>query len=672
MRILILFAMLVLNVNYAMADAYDDFIDYQDNYEAEYTVWSNAQSDAEVAQANAVAAQVSATAASNATAAAWNSYQTSLSNGDATAIVSGYDDDFLAAQSIETTRQATAVTLQNEAIATQGIADGIPHPIDYLGLAQAKFQAGEVLDDTEYWLVYNSALRDYNNGVPVTPLEEELLIQVYQEEHEEELTAEAQAAPVVEPEPEAGDPSESGDEWLGLAATGVATYLLTDDGSDGLVNTASVSQAEDANMNELLSINSVDDYNVIDHIEQTFDMGCAGFDNINFIQGACTWLKCGFLYCTIKVSAIVEHKSPDLLVEVNASDKDSVISPISWISGVVEDAGIFLHELVGLDVDAIKGGVRGSQNTDGGGKIRENFNVFDVTVMGNPYLLLYETALGTLMESLEVSSFCYSKAVPFQPYYTTKTDPEWRFGLGERLNSLGDTASLDPRNINNYGHHFDFSDPAGSLDANLGIYWGYLYPRIGFIKNKSIYRSAALIAQRVGSIISYNAGDTGGINLHISTTFDWPPTETGRGTKSYGISPVIEHNDKHDWQLNYPQGKRGDGCYRFPDVVWDGADYINGTYPQRVIGTETVQVGTEIVLEPIYFDLWGTGTMIVIGHNEVEVPVYEERDITEDVTSNQAGDQIDLTSDSNAYVFTLWRTYKCCTKKGKFLFDVQW
>lgn len=672
MRILILWVFLFLNVNYAMADAYDDFITYHDNYLAEYAVWEQAQADAVAAQSDAQAAQSAYETAVNNRDNAWDAYNASVAKGDDTATVDAYYDAYVAINVTVPSLLNTATTLQSTATSLQNTANFTPKPIDSLGLAQAKFQGGQTLDDTEYWLVYNSALRDYNNGIPVTPLEETMLIEVYQDEHEEELTAEALAAPEVEPEPEAGDPSGSTEEWLGLAATGIATYMATDAGSDGLINTASVEQVEGANLDQLLSMNSMDDYDVLEHVQQTFDMGCAGFDDINFIKGACTWLKCGFLYCSIRVSAIVEHKSPDLMVEVSGGDKDSIIGPIDWISDGVEDIGIFLHSLVGLDVGAIKSGVRGPQKSDGGGKIRENFNVFDVTVMGNPYLYLYETALGTLMESLEVSSFCYSRVVPFKPYYTTKTDPEWRFGLGERLNSLGDTVTLDPRNINNYGNHFNFADPAASLDAALGIYWGYLYPRIGFSKNQSIYRSAGLIAQRVGSIISYNSGDDGGINMHVSTTFDWPPTETGSGTKSYGISPVIEHDDKHGWQLNYPQGKRGDGCYRFPDVSWDGADYINGTYPQKVIGTEMVQVGTTTVSEPITIPLWGYGPPVIIGYHDVEVPVYEEQDITEDVTSNQVGDQIDLTSDSNAYVFTLWRTYKCCTKKGKFLFDVKW
>lgn len=656
MRIFILWVILFLNVNDVMADAYDDFVTYHDNYLAEYTVWEQAESDA-------VAAHSAYETAVNNRNNALDAYNTSVAKGDDTVVVDSYYDAYVAVN-------VTLPTLQNTAISLENTAKNTPKPIDSLGLAQTKFQAEQTLDDTEYWLVYNSALRDYNNGVPITPLEETMLIEVYQAEHEEELTAEALAAPEVEPEPEDDEPSVSTEEWLGLAATGVATYMATDAGSDGLLNTASVEQGEDAELDQLLDMNSMDDYDVSEHVEQTFDMGCSGFDNIDFIKGACTWLKCGLLYCNIRVSAIVEHRSPDLMLEVSASDKDSIIGPIEWISEEVENIGIFLHSLLGLDVDAIKSGVKGSQNSDGGGNIRENFNVFDVTVMGNPYLLLYETALGSLMDNLEVSSFCYSKVIPFKPYYTTKTDPEWRFGIGERLNSLGDSVTLNARNINNYGYHFNFADPAASLDAALGIYWGYLYPRIGFSKNQSIYRSAGLIAQRVGSIISYNSGDDGGINLHISTTFDWPPSETGRGTKSYGISPVIEHDDKHAWQLNYPQGKRGDGCYRFPDVEWDGADYINGTFPPVVVGTEMVQVGTTTVVttEP------GRGPFGQVSTYTTyeEVPVMEEQDITEEGTENLAGDQLDLKSDSNAYVFTLWRTYKCCTKRGSFLFDVEW
>ena len=139
-----------------------------------------------------------------------------------------------------------------------------------------------------------------------------------------------------------------------------------------------------------------------------------------------------------------------------------------------------------------------------------------------------------------------------------------------------------------------------------------------------------------------------------------------------------EHNDKHAWQLNYPQDKRSDGCYRFPDVEWDGADYINGTFPQKKIGEETVQTGTKIEYETV---TWKTQdwTGHVTNHSkieETEVAIYEQQDITEDVTSNtQDGliEDVDMPSDSNSYVWTLWRTYKCCTERGQvFLFDIQW
>lgn len=624
MRILILLMILFLNVNYAMADAYTDFVNYQNTYLADEKTWQDAQDAAVAGHAAVLTAQAAATAADNSRDSAWSTYTASLANGDPIANVDGYYDTYVLADAAASSSNSLVVTRQATAGTLQSIADSVVRPIDSIGLAQIKFQADQTLSTTEHWLVYNSALRDYNDGVPVTPKEEQMLIDAYQAEHEAALTAQAVAdAAAAGTTPNVTTPldsSSSGTQWAALATAAVVAFV-PDDPTDllsppKLVDSASVGGA---NLNELLSMNSVDDYSVIDHLEQTFDMGCAGFDSISFIKGACTWLKCGFLYCKIKVSAIVEHKSPDLMVEVAATDKDSIIGPIEWVSGTVDTIGKFLHKLLGLDVGALKSGVRGSQTSDGGGKKRENFNVLDVTVIGNPYLILYEVALGQIMSSLNVSSFCYSKVIPFKPYYTTKTDPEWRLGLGERLNSLGDSVTTNPRNINNYGSHFDFSNPVASLDAALGIYWGYLYPRMGFTKNQSIYRSAGLTAQRVGSIISYNTGDTGGINLHVSSTYDWPPSETGGNTKSYGISSVTEHSDKHAWQLNYPQGKRGSGCYRFPDVAWDGANYINGGGPH-----------------------------------------------------NQMSNNLDLTSDSNSYVFTLWRTYKCCTRKGKFLFDVQW
>jgi hypothetical protein len=649
MRILILVFTLFFSVNNAIAE---------DDFDALQAAW-------ELAQAAADVAQLAADDAKEEADDAYDDWQDSH-NGSSTD--EGIEEYYLDYQDALYLAQDT----QSAADLAQDHADKIS-PVDWLGLAQAKFESGQTLTVEEHELVYDSALDDFNAGKSVTALEEQLLIDVYVEEHKEALDAEA-----VEAAKEGfGDDGVDDDDFVQLAGTVIATM-----GADAAGDMIDSFAVENASMDQLLSMNTRDDYSVSEHIQQTFDMGCAGFDEVSFIRGVCTWLECKLIYCTINVSAVVEHRVPDLLVEVEGSDKESVIIGMNWVGNSVESVGIVLHKVFGLDIDSIKGSPRGSQNSDKGGKQRDNYNEFDVTVMGNPYLYLYEYAMGTLMDATNILSYCYSNAIPFQPYFTSKTSPEWRFGAFERIASLGDNVSGlwgDTRNINNYGYHFNPEDPAASLDAALGIYWGYIYPRMGMHKHKSVYRSAGVIAQRTGSIISYNNGDDAFPNLHLTSLGEWPPSDTNENnSKSFGVYRVEEHNDKHAWQLNYPQGKRSDGCYRFPDVEWDGADYINGVYPQKKIGEKTVQTGTETHYETV---TWKTKSWTghVTNHSKVvesQVPVYEQQDITEDITSNtQDGiiDEVDMTSDSNSYVWTLWRNYKCCTKRGQvFLFDIQW
>ena len=362
---------------------------------------------------------------------------------------------------------------------------------------------------------------------------------------------------------------------------------------------------------------------MVTHITDNFDLQCMGVDKVSAIKGMCIWIKCVLVACRVKTSLIIEHKMPDLLVEATASSKDS---PIPYINMVKQYTGWFaklMHWVLNPflssstkdtmdDVD-IGGGVHSGKR----GKALDNNNVFDVTIIGNPYLPIYERLLEQVMESLEIGSSCASDVDMFKPYFTSTTSLEWRMGLMESVLSLQDTAYSvigNSRNLNNYGLNFDLSNPVDSLQAGLGIYWGYVYPRTGTIKNKSIYRSAAVSAFRGVDVATGNPG------IHMSTLGEWVPKSPSKSRRKTWPIPSIEPGAKtHKWQMNYPQGKRS-GCYNFPDTEWDGEDFSgNSTNSNKDWSAES-----------------------------------------------------DLTSDSNTYIWTLWRTYKCCTKKGSFITSFQW
>ncbi len=377
----------------------------------------------------------------------------------------------------------------------------------------------------------------------------------------------------------------------------------------------------------LLSMNTKSNYNMVTHMTDNFNLQCMGLDRFSAIKGTCIWLKCGW-GCRIRTSLIIEHKMPDLLVEATASSKKSPLPYIEMVKKFTNRYAKFMNWKLNPflssgakrtmgDVD-IGGGVHSGKR----GKATDNNNVFDVTIIGNPYLPLYEELLAQVMDSLEIGSSCASQVNMFTPYFTSTTSLEWRFGLMESVLSLKDTGSSvlgKSRHLNNYGLNFDLSNPAKSFQAGLGFYWGYVYPRTGTIKNKSIYRSAAVSAFRAVDVA------TGSSGLHTSTSGQWVPKSPNKRKRKTWPIPSIEPGEKtHRWQMNYPQGKRS-GCYNFPDTKWDGADFRN----------------------------------------------KRKSRFASNVNKKWSAES-DLTSDSNTYIWTLWRTYKCCTKKGSLITAIEW
>ena len=296
------------------------------------------------------------------------------------------------------------------------------------------------------------------------------------------------------------------------------------------------------------------DYDPLTHQSSVFNLQCMGLDKISAIKGTCFWLKISLFSVKLRTSLIIEHKVPDLLFEARASSKDSVIEPINWVLDLNQSWSQFLLWGTGLFADSnVRSEMSGNKTSSGTRvnnlnekKVGDNLNFYDVTVIGNPYLPLYELLLGNLMGSLEIGSYCPSKVTPFMPYYVSISDPEWRFGIYERFLSLFDTATTiigKDRHINNSPFSLDFTDPMATVDNilesnNAGVYWGYIYPRMGYIKNNSMYRSAAIMVQRAADI------GTGNHGLHIPNP-RWMPTEPKNVGKVWPIPPVVEHDQYH-------------------------------------------------------------------------------------------------------------------------------
>ncbi len=370
-------------------------------------------------------------------------------------------------------------------------------------------------------------------------------------------------------------------------------------------------------------------YSIENHIEQTFDLSCMGLSNVreamSLVKGVCMWLKISLFSVEVKTSLVVQHKVPDLLVQASTGQTDSPIPVMKAFDTVNETIGSTLFSLVAPGGNSVvefglQGGSRtGNRKThrQGGNHTNKN-NFYDVQIIGNPYLLLYEQLMSQILENTEIGSYCKSKVIPFQPYYNSLSDMEWRFGIYERLLAMYDVSTgiiSGARNINNQmelslesleslsSDSIDSGlsmDNLAALQKTLGIYWGYVYPRMGSVSNQSQYRSAALTAFRAVDIATNDSG------IHTNNG-SWPPNK-GNTNRDFGITEIDENNlDSHKFQMNYPRMNGKSSCYNFPDKTFD------------------------------------------------------ENMLITDITPTSGA----LLDQKNTYIWTLWRQYKCCSRKGQ-------
>jgi len=202
--------------------------------------------------------------------------------------------------------------------------------------------------------------------------------------------------------------------------------------------------------------------------------------------GVCVWLKCALFFCSVDTSPRYKHNNPDLVVTVYDElgfdpwvEMNAIYAPfqltlantiLSWVTPV-----------------PLVGGGHQTEGTPPGGLMEDKSLRFkEASAYGHPMSILSSFSAGL--------AFCPSEATPLFPYFLSGTDAlEWRFGLLEMLQP----ASLIP----------------GARTVGLGGFfqqWGPVFPRTGFVKQKNDPLASAVVAQRVGNIVTGNSG------LHVS------------------------------------------------------------------------------------------------------------------------------------------------------------
>lgn len=249
----------------------------------------------------------------------------------------------------------------------------------------------------------------------------------------------------------------------------------------------------------------------------SFDQSCLNY----CFTGVCFWLKCSLVHCEIRTSIKVRHNNPDLVVSVY---DESGKNPWDLAEDIYSDIEESLSEsTIGLFFDGLAGG--GHRVEGGQLGVDQSLRFKESTAIGHP--------LASFTDSFD-GYYCPSEAETLNPYFSSSLDAlTWRLGLPEMLY----VTNLLP----------------GQRVVGSGIeqQWGAVWPRTGFLLQKDDVKTAAVIAQRVGNIVTqtgqphiYNALNGNGYNR------TWLPGELIENDKTTGV-----------WQMLAP--KQDDQCYVF-------------------------------------------------------------------------------------------------------------
>lgn len=239
--------------------------------------------------------------------------------------------------------------------------------------------------------------------------------------------------------------------------------------------------------------------------------------------GICVWLKCELFFCSIKTSLRVRHYSPDLVVSVYDQPGDNTWREMKgWYGGLERT---LTKNFVGYFHDAFAGG--GQQTEGGDPAIDKSLRFKEATAIGHPFTLITEALSDTGL-------FCPSEATAFYPYYSSGLDAwTWRLGLAENF------------------YFFNFLPGRRVVGSGFHQQWGPVFPRTGFILQKDDAKAAAVIAQRVGDMVTR----TGQPHVYTPLTDNnysrtWLPGELRENDAGTGL-----------WQMLAPKLDRQ--CYVF-------------------------------------------------------------------------------------------------------------
>lgn len=251
------------------------------------------------------------------------------------------------------------------------------------------------------------------------------------------------------------------------------------------------------------------------------------------VLGACVWLRCTPFGCSVRTSLRVRHNNPDAVVSVYDEAGENPFMEARALYGDLEE------EMAETFAEAFSGIPMGHGHRVEGGSLYadQSLRFHEATAVGHPL-----ASLGDFLAQGDF--FCPSEAFSMQPLFSSGLDAlTWRLGIPEMA-------------------YLPYLLPGSRVVGEGGFVqqWGPVYPRTGFLLQKDYAKGAAVIAQRVGNIIT----QTGQPHVYWpldGNNFDrtWLPGELIENNASTGV-----------WQMVAP--RQDNQCYAFGenDVFSEG------------------------------------------------------------------------------------------------------
>ena len=393
------------------------------------------------------------------------------------------------------------------------------------------------------------------------------------------------------------------------------------------------------------------------------------------------WLKCGLSGCSVKTSIKVGHYNPDLVVSSYHNVGENPWTEIRTVLGVVqqEAANALINTLsstlADMDLDAGGGnGAMGDQTRMGRRLVYK-----EADAVGHPAAFL----LNTVAQQIPTlgNFFCKSEVTPFFPYYTSAIDPVgWRYGIPEAVYPQALIPGM----------------------ADIGRWplnsWGPLYPRSGLLVQAEGPKAAAVIAQRVGSIVT--APSQPHIYIHTASNLDQLPTSSGgtaggsgggggagggaggaaaggagggaakpgfssrlaaSGTKMAGQAAVMAIQMNPTTASFYGAYLDANAIYGMASGIYTAAGLVaSGGLTGAIDGLLNGGGGQKVwPPPPLQVNNAKTGVWQMLAPTQdSECAVFGKADLIRSWAAGRG-------SSDERYAFALWRPYKCCQKRGQ-------